>query len=393
MAEPKKQVESLVKPHRRRVSSGILLLAGLVVISVITMFRMPNLSQSIDYSIHFGVNVTKYHDEEPVNHMRSHMVEEEGPRSNVVVFVTNERYGSAVAASTISLRKDGGYQDDIAVIVDEGGHFNISSLQREIREMKGSLDNITFYKTTDLWDSLVGSHNESAVSYLRDAPPAPQCSSDHRKRGHPAYYLKTLIYHPAIADKWDYVLFVDSCMTFHSPHLHEIFQMKEIRGHVLAAPDPWIYGRKMLGGQVMECADKEAVKLATTYVGQDLEVSSYFTTGFVLYDSHIIRNHGESSSATILELLKLYHEIGTVFPGDQFITSVYWVYLRKQYQIIPYGLFGSPRVPYEFIKRMPNEQYIVTAGNVDRTICKSRPTARREIVSNKIKARQKISSS
>jgi hypothetical protein len=106
--------------------------------------------------------------------------------------------------------------------------------------MEGSLDNITFYKTTDLWDSLVGGNNESLVSYgyLQDAPPVPQCLSDHRKRGHPAYYLKTLIYHPAIVDKWDSALFVDSCMTFHSPHLHEIFQMKEIRGHILAAPDP-----------------------------------------------------------------------------------------------------------------------------------------------------------
>jgi hypothetical protein len=316
-------------------------------------------------------------------------------RSHVVVFVTNERYGSAVAASTISLRKDGSYQEDIAVIVDEGGRFNVSSLQREILQMKGSLDNITFYKTTDLWDSLVGGNNESLVSYgyLRDAPPVPQCLSDHRKRGHPAYYLKTLIYHPAIVDKWDSVLFVDSCMTFHSPHMHEIFQMKEIRGHILAAPDPWRYGNKMLGGKMTKCADKEAVKLATTYVGQDLKVSSYFTTGFVLYDSHIIRNYGESSSATILELLKLYHELVTVFVGDQLIVSVYWVYLRKQYQIIPYGLFGSPRVPYEFIKRMPNEQYIVTAGNVDRPICKSRPSAMNEKRSNSLKPKANISGS
>jgi hypothetical protein len=78
----------------------------------------------------------------------------------------------------------------------------------------------------------------------------------------------------------------------------------------------------MLGGKMTKCADKEAVKLATMYVGQDLKVSSYFTTGFVLCDSHIIRNHGESSSATILELLKLYHELVTVFEGDQLIVSV-----------------------------------------------------------------------
>jgi hypothetical protein len=165
-------------------------------------------------------------------------------------------------------------------------------------------------------------------------------------------------------------------MTYHTPHIQEIFQMNEVRGHILAAPDPWIFGRRMLGGRTIKCADPKAIELAKAYVGHDLKISSYFTTGLVLYDSAIVRNYGDSSSTTLLELLKVYHELGMVFEGDQLIVSVYWAYIRKQYQIIPYALFGSPRVPYEFLKRMPKEEYIVTAGNADRPVCMNRPTTK-----------------
>ncbi|KAL3909355.1 MAG: hypothetical protein SGILL_008119, partial [Bacillariaceae sp.] len=295
-------------------------------------------------------------------------------RTNVIVFVTNNRYGQAVAMSIQSLRQDGGYRGDVAVIVQEDAksRFTVESLQNDILQKGGSLENITFFSTTKLWDDLELSKEHD---HFRSAPPAPKCLSAHRAQGHPSYYLKTLIFHPNIADRWDTVMYMDSCMTFESPHVPEILEMSEIQGHLIASPDPWVFGYKMLSGRTVSCVNETALQLAQQYVGQDLGTSSYFTTGLVLYDSQtLVRSYGESSKASILELLQVYHELASVFEGDQLIMSVYWHYIRQAYQIIPYALFGSPRVPYEFIKRMPNEEYIVSAGNSDRPVCKRRPS-------------------
>jgi len=169
-------------------------------------------------------------------------------------------------------------------------------------------------------------------------------------------------------------------MTFRSPYVDEIFSMTEIHGHILAAPDPWIWSKLMLIGHVQKCADPTAVLEAEEYVGKPLADASYFMSTLMLYDSAIVRHYGTASNSTLLELLPMYHKLAKVFGGDQLIISVYWIYMRKQYQLMPLALFNSPRVPYEFWRRMPNEPYIITAGNANRAVCKTRPTNGRKLL-------------
>lgn len=305
-------------------------------------------------------------------------------RTTVVVFLTNKRYSDALVSSVLSLRKDGGYKDDVAVLVMEEGNFTAASLKKKI---PGD-DKVTYFRTTDLWDDLlVGKgvvQSQSLLRYLRKIPPTSNCSAERRAKRRAAYYSKTLLFHPKIVDQWDTVLFLDSCMTFQSPHVREIFTMRELRGHILASPDPWVWGNQMIGGAMVPCVTAPVKKLVRDYVGRNLKEAGYFTTGFVLYDSAIVRNHGSSSSSTLLELAKLYHELSTAFDGDQLIFSIYWIYIRDLYQTIPSVVFGTPRVPYEYLKRMPSEPYIIVGGNLKRSVCTERATVFRERIVNKL---------
>ena len=163
--------------------------------------------------------------------------------------------------------------------------------------------------------------------------------------------------------------------------------MPEVDGYVLGAPDPWRWGKKMIGGKVLECADKNATLLVEDLVGKDLHKASYFTTGFILYDTAVVRDYpGEtkSPSSSSIELLKIYHQLGKVFEGDQLIFSTYWLHMRKKFHVLPLTMMGSPRVPYEFIRRLRDDPYIVTAGHAVRPVCVARPTNRLGIKAAKV---------
>lgn len=153
--------------------------------------------------------------------------------------------------------------------------------------------------------------------------------------------------------------------------------MPEVIGFILGTPDPWRWGKKMMGGKVLKCADKKAVQVVQDLVGMDLSKASYFAGGFLLYDTAIVRDYpGErnSPSSSLIELYKVYHQHGKVFEGDQEALATYWVYTRKKFHVLPLTMLGSPRVPYEFIRLIRGDPYIVTAGNADRPVCVSRPT-------------------
>jgi len=333
-----------------------------------------NVSRSLS---HFHESLGNLHEVEEVN-----TTAESESVNHVVVFVATERYDSAIVSSVVDLRLKGAYHGDVVVIMEEEGNFTTSWVDNEIRsELANNTifnSHVIIFTAEELWDSLLTKENE----HLRDYPAPPDCVDEHRTRGHSAYYMKSLMYHPRIVDRWETVLYMDGCTSIHSPHIHEIFEMREIRGHVLAAQDPWRYGQKMMGGHLLACANETTVKKTENYVGGNLSEASYFTTGFVIFDAHIVRRYGSSSSDTILEILHLFHELSAVFNGDQLIISVYWAYIRRQFRIIPYAIFGSPRVPYEFLKRMPKEQYIVTSGNRFREVCTKRPAATAERFAN-----------
>lgn len=301
-------------------------------------------------------------------------------KKSVIVFVCTLRYCPAVASSIRSLRVDGGYTHDVAVILDESPDYNIANLKQDLLLYKATESmnskSVRIFTVTQLFDSLLA--DQTADIRLREPPPISSCMNDHRKRGHRGYYIKTLIFHPDITSAYDTVLFMDSCMTFHSPHMHEILELPEIESSLLAAPDPWQWQKRGIGGRVLKCASKQSVQTAKHLVGRRLKKAGYFNTAFMFFDTAIVNGYtGEfgSSSSTLLELLTVYHSIGPAFQGNQDVLSTYFVYMRNLYRVLPHSVLGSPRVPYDFIKRMKKgSKYIVTAGNIDREVCKTRPT-------------------
>jgi hypothetical protein len=163
-------------------------------------------------------------------------------------------------------------------------------------------------------------------------------------------------------------------MTIHSPHIHEILEMPEIDGHLLALPDPWRWGEYMLQGRLLSCADLASTQALQQVVGKSLTEATYFTTAFVLFDTHVIREYDRKASVpSLVELLRLYHQFGELFPGDQPVVSVYWYHIRKRMRNLPLSMTGTNRVPYEFLKRIKNSPHVVTAGNGDRPACLARP--------------------
>jgi hypothetical protein len=299
--------------------------------------------------------------------------------NNVVLMVCDEPYCGAVANLIVSLRIDGGHEGDIAVIVEQSQNYTKKSLEADIdRESKGMIDgivtNATIYiwSTDELFDAL---QLDEKTQYLKDCPPLAECLKDYPKRKHKAFYLKSLMFHP-IFTKWNTVLFMDACMTIHSPHIFELFQLPEVKGHILASPDPWYWGRRGIAAKfVKDCPDHNTTQIVATLVKKsDLTKVRYFASGLILFDTSIIKTHGTTLADTVIEISTLYHTLSKLFVGDQEILSIYWVYVRTEFRVLPLAMFESNRVPYEFVKRIPGDPHIITAGHKSRDVCTKRST-------------------
>jgi hypothetical protein len=132
-----------------------------------------------------------------------------GPRKPVVIFTCNQEYATAVASSVLSVRVDGGYKGDIAIILEETSNFTAAWMNQQLIS-EGAATNVTnplvkiyFFTAKNLFDSLLTSPD---TAHLRETPPEAPCLPPKRKRGHRGYFLKALIYHPKIANRWDTVL-------------------------------------------------------------------------------------------------------------------------------------------------------------------------------------------
>lgn len=299
-------------------------------------------------------------------------------RANVVVFVCDRLYCPAVASSVISLRKDGGYNGDVAVIIDVSANYTEDAFREDLHrdsEEYGDLNlynnSLYLYSASNLLDDLDLGDNH--VEHIREAPSQPPEGCDMFLNKRP-YYLKALVWHPAIADRWNRALFMDACMTIHGPHIDKLFEMSQIEDKLLASPDPWRWGQKMLIGKTLASCRDSLASVAEEQVGRPLSDAPYFASGLMLYDTNIVRNYGTTSSATLVELLDLYHKLAYLFKGDQEIFSVYWVYKRHQFEPIPLELFGTNWVPYEFHKRIPRDPHVITVGHRTRPVCLQRPT-------------------
>jgi hypothetical protein len=181
----------------------------------------------------------------------AHIKQKQIPKRTVVVFTCNEAYGRAVASSVISVRIDGGYEGDVAILMEQSQNLTFAWMQQEIqhehkiqrqqrqnqeqsrknatisKENEGNhyhdnpLHRVFIFSTDELWDSLLSwsssstkqaernissSSSSLSIADLRNTPPAGWCMPPKRMSGHRGYFLKTLIYHPIMAERWDIVL-------------------------------------------------------------------------------------------------------------------------------------------------------------------------------------------
>ena len=170
-----------------------------------------------------GDNTISYHQElcptvhQPQPSNQLNVTKQATPPKTVVIFTCNEFYASAVASSVVSVRIDGGYMGDIAVILEESSNVTMSWMKDQVKleydqRNKGMLedrdDKFFVFSSDDLFHSLL---QNPKISFLKQTPPKAPCLPPKRNRGHRGYYLKTLIYHPTIAEKWDIVLCTYPC--------------------------------------------------------------------------------------------------------------------------------------------------------------------------------------
>lgn len=256
---------------------------------------------------------------------------------------------------------------------------------------------VTIFTSAGLFDSLLTSEHVARYPEdvnLRNPPDLASCKPERRRLGHRALYLKSLLYHPTFSRTWDTILALDGCMSYRMPYVDKLFELPEVIGdehdppeqryHVHAAQDPWRWGRKKLGGMLLEqsCINQtQLLDLDQTLLTGDHRTADYFNGALILFDARVVRNHVgsiddmlPSDSATVLELLRLHHKFGQVFAsGDQAIVSVYWVHVRKQFRVLPSSIQGTNLVPYDFLNRFQDgNPQIITAGNKAIEICTKR---------------------
>jgi hypothetical protein len=184
---------------RKRGLGVVLLFLCVVTFAMINLFRSFRISTTNESSIclrDFPAN------NEPFTAYK-------GPKQPVVIFTCNQEYAAAVASSVLSVRLDGGYKGDIAIILEETSNFTVAWMNQQlISEGAGTnvtnpLGRVHVYTVKDLFDSLLTSPD---TAHLRETPSGASCLPPKRERGHRGYFLKTLIYHPKIANRWDTVL-------------------------------------------------------------------------------------------------------------------------------------------------------------------------------------------
>jgi hypothetical protein len=314
---------------------------------------------------------------------------------NVVVYVCGGgAYCEATLDSIQHLRTDGGYHGDVVLIynvrVNKKGEPNPDKTAESVLEKLRTMPKVTIFMDRDLLDDAVvvvkgngqQQHPAADLDYLKHPPPIPKCLKGHRSKkfSHQAKYSKLLIYHPAIANRWDRVLYLDACVTYMEPHVDLLFDIPALKGHLLAMPDPWIWRKKHMSSSLNRCADQSATKALTRWLGgKRLDELGYINSALILYDATIVRNYQTtevpSEAATLLELLTTFHTLTPAFTGgDQVIQTVYWRHIREQYSTMPLTLVDSNLVPFEFAVRLKDEPHILIGANGERPVCKRRAT-------------------
>jgi len=294
------------------------------------------------------------------------------------MFFGDRKYALALVDSVRSVRKDGGWRGDVLAVIS--GNVSVEILrnlrQEDVRNVAVRLSDILL----------------EAIRYPPEfSPGVAACrlnGTDTGGGGVPyarmiPYYHKAMVpFSPFVKKKWDRVLFMDSCMTFHLPKIPLFFTRIRTDGHLLAVPDPWQWSKKGLSQKILfRRCDQAAYRRLIANPKIDVNLPfSYFASGLMLYDTSIIDPGEDAKPGTTLEEIRdVWEQFGTLMMGDQELQSIYWGFLKNVYRMLPLRFFGEAReIPYDFrLGNFRQRDYVVTPGNPSRPVCLLRATNNR----------------
>lgn len=195
----------------------------------------------------------------------------------------------------------------------------------------------------------------AASLFLEDLrrPPPRVCDGGKRTERADMYYRKTAVFSDYFK-RWDRVLWMDARNGVHWP-LAPFFDTIDCTGVLMASPDAWphLVDQWTLTMQFQPgCNLTLFDEIKAEYHPFDRE---YFQSTLMLFDTAII------SAQTLREVAQLYYRISTIALGDQGVFAVYWHHSRGLYRQLPYRLPETLQIPFDFVPRLPDARYIVTA--------------------------------
>ena len=282
-----------------------------------------------------------------------------------VALVFDRTYMEASVDMVKSLREDGGWEGDILMVF--GG--DMAELVSHLTKRQFGLNRTVIVHPDDL---LPRGTRDSPVF---NSSQVAECLGK-TKVFRPKYLKASTIFTTFVKERWDRILYVDSCHTIFAPDVDYFFTRINSQGVLLAAPDPWIWARKGLSYKLKSTCDKVAYNKLKANPLVSLDAKDHFNSALMLFDTSIIE------ASTIHEIHSVWRDYSSLMKGDQELQTIYWHYFKGRYRILPMVLPGTDLIPYSFY-RVRGLNYIMGAGHKTRQICLKRVTNARNIMWHK----------
>lgn len=143
---------------------------------------------------------------------------------------------------------------------------------------------------------------------------------------------------------WNYVFYMDINLIIHDD-VNQIIKLKE-KEKLLAREDSYPNFDWKLSEQ-FDTTDNRFIELSKKY---DLNITNYFQTGLMIFDTKIINNFTKS------EIIDLVNEFPITLTNEQAIFNLYFIYHSKAYKALPAQVDG--KTTYYYWKE--NETTIIT---------------------------------
>ena len=148
---------------------------------------------------------------------------------------------------------------------------------------------------------------------------------------------------------------MDARNDIHYP-LAPFFSAIDSTGSLLANPDAWPAAASVTRDHFFADCNPTLMDAVEARFDLDLE---FFQSTLMLFDTSLLED------STVAEIARLYAEYSPIASSDQIIFSLYWHQVRHAYRHLPYRLPESLMIPYDFLPRVPDARYIVTAWRSD----------------------------